>query len=77
MVSDQGNNISTTLSVILAMGAELTGYEGRQRRERNPKKGYPIWSEEQKDLHFWPKSLILQLMSIIRGKDPLPKGSQR
>ena len=35
-----------------------------------------MWSEEQEELHFWPKSVMLQLIWVIRGKDLLPKGSQ-
>ena len=35
-----------------------------------------MWSEEQEELHIQPKSVMLQLKWIIRGKDFLPRGSQ-
>lgn len=52
------------------------GVVGGREWRGTPKKGYPVWSEEQKELHIQAKSVMLQLKWIIRGKDLLPKGSQ-
>ena len=51
------------------------GVMGGKEWRGTPKKGHPMWSEEQEERHIRPKSVMLQLKWIIRGKDFLPKGS--